>query len=343
MGVPGLWLRHDAGFAHAIPGHPERPERIAALEAEMERHAWFGCDVVDAPRAERAQLEAIHPASHVDFIERLSASGGGSIDMDTAAVKGTWEAAVRAAGGAVALVDSLLTGTAPAGVSALRPPGHHAEAARAMGFCFLNSVAVAARHARDAHGADRVLVFDWDVHHGNGTNDIFGADPGVLFVSVHQSPLYPGTGAAADLGSGDGLGYTVNLPVPPGSGDATYASLTEHVVAALIRIWCPQLLLVSAGFDAHVLDPLAQCRVTEAGYVAMTGSLRRACSDVGIPMGLVLEGGYSTEALAASMAALMPTLLAEEPPPADAGLTRDPLADAAVTRLAHWWPGLSAA
>jgi acetoin utilization deacetylase AcuC-like enzyme len=342
VGVPGLWLRHDAGFAHAIPGHPERPERIAALEAEMARHEWFGCEVVDAPRAERAQLEAVHPASHVDAIESLSARGGGAIDADTHAVAGTHEAAARGAGGAVALVDALLGGTHPTGVSALRPPGHHAETARAMGFCFFNSVAVAARHARDAHGADRVLILDWDVHHGNGTEEIFYADPGVLFVSIHQSPLYPGTGRASDLGSGAGEGFTANLPVPPGSGDAVFSSLVEHVVGPLVDTWQPQLLLVSAGFDAHHLDPLAQCRVSEDGFVAMTGSLRRACARAGIPMGLVLEGGYSTEALAGSMAALMPALLADAPPEAGP-VERHPLADAAAERLRPWWPSLSGA
>jgi acetoin utilization deacetylase AcuC-like enzyme len=325
------WLRHDAGRTHDIPGHPERPARIAALEAEMERHGWFGWERVEAPRATREQLERVHPAAHVDRIEGLSAAGGGAIDLDTEVVAGTFEAALRAAGGAVALVDALLGGGEPCGFSAQRPPGHHAEAARAMGFCFFNNVAVAAAHARAAHGAERVLILDWDVHHGNGTNAIFHADPSVFFCSIHQWPLYPGTGAAADVGSGPGVGYTLNLPVPAGSGDAVLCSLVEHVVAGLIARYRPALVLVSAGFDAHRADPLASLEVTEAGYATMTASLRRACAEVGAPVGLVLEGGYAVDALARSVAALMPVLGAQELPPPVA-VPRHPLAEQALAR-----------
>ena len=339
-GQSPAWFRHDAGLAHDIPGHPERPARIIALEAEMERHDWFGFDRVEAPRATRGQLTLVHPAAHVDLIEALSARGGGAIDLDTSAVAGTYEATLRGAGGAVALVDALLGAGAPCGVSALRPPGHHAEAARAMGFCFFNNVAVAAAHARAAFGVERVLILDWDVHHGNGTNAIFHADPSVLFCSIHESPLYPGTGPADDVGSGAGAGFTVNLPVPGGSGDAVHGSLAEHVVAPLIRGWAPQLVLVSAGFDAHHADPLATCRLTEAGFAAMTGSLRRACAEVGAPLGLVLEGGYAVEALAASMAALVPVLRAPEPPP-PGPLEVHPLAAAATARLGRWWSAQS--
>jgi acetoin utilization deacetylase AcuC-like enzyme len=322
---------------HDIPGHPERPARIVALEAEMERHGWFGWERVEAPRVTRDQLSRVHPLSHVDLIAELSAQGGGAIDMDTSAVAGTYEAALRGAGGAVALVDALLVDGEPCGVSALRPPGHHAEAARAMGFCFFNNVAVAAAHARAAQGIERVLILDWDVHHGNGTNDIFHAEPDVLFCSIHEWPLYPGTGAATDLGSGDGEGYTVNLPVPSGSGDDVYCSLVEHIVAPLIGAFRPELVLVSAGFDAHRLDPLATCTVTEAGFAAMTGTLRRACARVGAPLGLVLEGGYAVDALAGSMAALMPVLGAPEPPAA-APLPMHGLAADAAERLARFWP-----
>jgi len=342
--APPVWLRHDASLGHDVPGHPERPARIVALEAEMERHGWYGCRREDAPEATRARLHAVHPPEHVDYIEALSTSGGGQIDMDTAAVPGTWPAALRAAGGAVSLAGELLGGSAPTGFSALRPPGHHAEAARAMGFCFFNNVAVAARHALDEHGAERVLIFDWDVHHGNGTNDIFHGSDEVLFVSVHQWPLYPGTGPARDIGHGAGEGYTVNLPVPPGAGDATYRSLTEHVVAPLVRAYAPRLVLVSAGFDAHQDDPLASCRVTAGGFAAMTASLRRACADAGAPLGLVLEGGYSVEALAASAVALMPVLVAPDVPDAAAvDVDLDPLSAEAGRRLARWWPDVAAA
>jgi acetoin utilization deacetylase AcuC-like enzyme len=199
-------------------------------------------------------------------------------------------------------------------------------------------VILGSQQARDEHGAERVLILDWDVHHGNGTNEIFHADPGVLFVSIHESPLYPGTGPASDVGSGPAQGFTVNLPVPGGTGDAGYRSLVEHVTGALIRDWRPQLVLVSAGFDAHVDDPLATCRVSEAGYAGMTASVRRAADDVGAPVGLVLEGGYDLGALSRSMAELMPVLLGDTP--AEEELAVHPLAARALERLARYFPGL---
>jgi acetoin utilization deacetylase AcuC-like enzyme len=339
--VPTPWLRSDAHLAHDVPGHPERPERIRALEAEMSADDWFGCSVLEAPEADLALLAEVHSARYVAWIEELCAQGT-QIDADTFALPGTWEAALRAAGGAVALADALLGDGERSGVSALRPPGHHAERERAMGFCYFGNVAAAALRARSAHGAERVLIVDWDVHHGNGTNDIFHADPGVLFMSIHESPLYPGTGPASDAGSGPGLGYTVNVPVPAGTGDAAYRSLVEHVACALVAEWEPQLVLVSAGFDAHRDDPLASCRVTEAGYAGMTASLRRACDAVGAPLGLVLEGGYDTGALSRSMAALMPVLVAESAPSAaSTEVERHPLATAALDRLGGFWPGLA--
>ncbi len=336
-----MWFRHDAVFAHDIPGHPERPARVRALEARMEAEGWLGFERRPAPVATRMQLRQVHPEEHVHAIETLCAGGGGQIDMDTACVPATWEAALRGAGGAAALVDALLSGDAPTGVSALRPPGHHAEARRAMGFCFFNSVAVAARQATIVHGLERVLVLDWDVHHGNGTNDIFHAKPDVLFASIHEWPLYPGTGPASDTGSGPGEGFTVNLPVPSGSGDDAFCSLVEHVVVGLIAAWEPELVLVSAGFDAHRDDPLASCRVTEAGFARMTASLRAASQAVGAPLGLVLEGGYDVDALAGSMAALLP-VLAGDVVLGDTEIARHPLAADAARRLAPWWPSLSA-
>jgi acetoin utilization deacetylase AcuC-like enzyme len=338
-----VWLRHDLSLAHDVPGHPERPARIVALEAAMERRDWFGCERVEAPAASQESLYAVHPERHVRYIDELCAAGGGHIDMDTIAVEATYEAALRAAGGGVALVDALLSGEAATGFSALRPPGHHAEADRAMGFCFFANAAVAARHAASAHGAERVLILDWDVHHGNGTNEIFRSDPSVLFVSIHESPLYPGTGPASDLGTGAGEGYTVNLPVPGRSGDETFRSLVDHVVVPLMAEWSPQLVLVSAGFDAHALDPLATCRVTERGYASMTGSLRRACADLGVPLGLLLEGGYSLEALTDSVAALMPVLVADSAPMDSDLVEVHPLAQEAARRLSPWWSGLAVA
>jgi acetoin utilization deacetylase AcuC-like enzyme len=337
--VPPLWLRHDASLAHDIPGHPERPDRIRALEAEMARRDWYGAALLEAPEVDRSLLETVHPKPYVTALEELCACGGGFLDADTAAVPATFGAALRAAGGAVALVDGLLGGTARVGVSALRPPGHHAEPARAMGFCFFGNVAVAARRAIDTHGLSRVLILDWDVHHGNGTEAIFARDSDVLFVSIHEWPLYPGTGPASEVGSGAGQGYTVNLPVPGGSGDAVYRSLVAHVVVPLVSEWEPELVLVSAGFDAHRDDPLASCLVTEAGFAGMTASLRTACDAVGAPLGLVLEGGYDLGALAGSMAALMPVLVDSATPDSGA-VERHPLAEDARRRLAPYWLGL---
>ena len=190
-------------------------------------------------------------------IEDAAASGGGHLDVDTVISEGSFDAALHGAGGAVALVDLLLDGSAPTGFSAHRPPGHHAARTRAMGFCLFNNVAVAAPHAILDLGLERVMILDWDVHHGNGTNDIFYASEQVLFVSIHEWPLYPGTGSGRDVGTGAGEGYTVNLPVASGSGDPLYRSLVADVVAPLAEAFEPQLLLVSAGFDAHFEDPLA--------------------------------------------------------------------------------------
>jgi acetoin utilization deacetylase AcuC-like enzyme len=337
-----LWLRDEDFMAHDVPGHPERPARIRALEAEMSAAGWFGAAREQAVEVDRELLHAVHPESHVAFIEELCASGGGAIDGDTYAVPGTYVAALRAAGGAARLVDALLGGECAVGVSALRPPGHHAEARRAMGFCFFGNVAVAARRATAAHGLSRVMIVDWDVHHGNGTNDIFHADSDVLFLSLHEYPLYPMTGPASDVGSGAGEGFTVNLPVPGGSGDAAYRSLVEHVACALIASWRPELVLISAGFDAHRDDPLATCRVTEAGFAAMAASLRRAADLVGAPVGIVLEGGYDLGAIAHSMAAVMPVLVDASTPSADAvAVDLHPLARDARSRLARWWPDLT--
>src|SRR3954451_6736913 len=331
-----LWLRDEDFMAHDVPAHPERPARIRALEAEMSAHAWFGAVREQAPEVSRSLLELVHPLAYVEYLEELCAGGGGAIDADTYAVSGTFGAALRAAGGAAALVDALLGGEAAVGVSALRPPGHHAESARAMGFCFFGNAAVAARRATAAHGLSRVMIVDWDVHHGNGTNDIFHTDSDVVFVSVHEYPLYPGTGPASDVGSGSGEGYTVNLPVPGGTGDAGYRSLVEHVACDLIRSWRPELLLISAGFDAHRDDPLATCRVSEGGFAGMAASLRRASDGVGAPLGLVLEGGYDLGALSGSMAALMPVLIAGSKP-GEQVVDVHPLARRARERLSAWW------
>jgi acetoin utilization deacetylase AcuC-like enzyme len=336
-----VYLSHPASLAHDTGSHPERAARIVAIEQELARHDWLGMERVEAPRVSAETLTAVHPARYVRGIEELCAAGPGSIDADTFVVEASYEAALRAAGGAVRLVDLLLSGEVPTGLSALRPPGHHAEPSRGMGFCLFDNVAVAAQHALDAHGLERVLVLDWDVHHGNGTNAAFHASPNVLFVSLHEWPLYPGTGPASDVGSGPGVGYTVNLPVAAGAGDALYASLLEHVVTPLALAYRPQLILISAGFDAHRDDPLADVELTESGFAALTGTVRRLGAELEAPVGAVLEGGYDLRALAASTAAMLRVLTAPDPPAAIA-VPLVPEARSAAARLAEHWPALAA-
>jgi len=341
--VPGLLLRHPSSLEHDTGPHPEGPARITAIESALAQRDWLGCEVVESPAADQALLEAVHSRAHIDRIEGLALRGGGMIDMDTTVSRGSYAAACHGAGGAAALVDALLGGAARTGASLHRPPGHHADAARAMGFCLFNSVAVAAQHALDAHGLERVMIVDWDVHHGNGTNDIFSTRDDVLFCSVHESPLYPGTGPAGDVGHGAGEGLTVNLPVPEGSGDATWCSLIEHVVAPIGRAYAPQLLLVSAGFDAHAEDQLASSIVSDDGFVAMAASLRRLAEGVGVPVGMVLEGGYALGALARCFTAALGVLVADTAPEAPS-LAVAPQAERALERLAGGpGPGSAAA
>jgi acetoin utilization deacetylase AcuC-like enzyme len=275
------------------------------------------------------------------MIEAAAERGGAQIDLDTVVSAGSFVAALHGAGGAVTLVDRLLEGTAPSGFSVHRPPGHHATREQAMGFCLFNNIAIAAQHALDSHGLERVMILDWDVHHGNGTNDIFHASDRVLFVSIHQWPLYPGTGAAQDDGSGPGKGYTVNLPVPPGSGDAVYLSLVDHVVAPLAHAFSPQLVLISAGYDAHAEDPLASCLVSDDGFAGMTRSTRAVAESLGIPLGIVLEGGYALGALARSVAATLEQLVAPSPSEVSGnGVAVASVAEQARERLVAHWPGL---
>jgi acetoin utilization deacetylase AcuC-like enzyme len=277
----------------------------------------------------------VHPATYIDEVRFMSERGGGAFDSDTVASEGTYEAALHAAGGACALVDALVAGEASVGFSGLRPPGHHAEPRVAMGFCFFNNVAVAARHALDSLGLERVLIFDWDVHHGNGTNDIFTASREVLFASIHQYPWYPGTGPLSDVGSGEGEGFSLNLPVPSGSGDDMWLSLVEHVLVPAARAFSPQLVLISAGFDAHRDDPLGMCRLETSSFASMALWMRSLGDSLGVPVGAVLEGGYDLAALASSCAATLEALRdGGEPVSVDV----HPLAVEAARTLGRWWP-----
>jgi acetoin utilization deacetylase AcuC-like enzyme len=303
-----VFLSHPSSLEHDTGDHPEAGGRIEAIDALLAREDWLGYECIASPAVERSVLERVHTAAYVDMVAATAHGGGGRLDVDTVLSAGSYTAALHACGGAVELVRRLVDGDAGAvGFSAHRPPGHHALPGRAMGFCLFNNVAVAARHALATLGLGRVLILDWDVHHGNGTNDIFWESDEVLFVSIHESPLYPGTGRVYERGIGRGRGYTVNLPVPPGSGDETFVSLVRDVVLRVARAQRPELILVSAGYDAHRDDPLADCMVTDVGYAAMTALVRDLGAELGAPVGCVLEGGYDVDVLARCVAVAVRT------------------------------------
>jgi acetoin utilization deacetylase AcuC-like enzyme len=309
-----LLLRHASSLEHDTGAHPERAERVRAIERELAAHDWLGWERRESPPAELDRITAVHPGSYVEAVREVT-SRGAAFDLDTPTSPGSWDAALHAAGGACVLVEELLGGRAPTGFSIHRPPGHHAEAARAMGFCLFNNVAVGAAHALERCGAERVLVLDWDVHHGNGTNAIFHDRSDVLFASIHQWPFYPGSGMLDDAGAGPGEGFSINLPVPAGSGPETWLPLLEHIVAPAAREYRPDLVLISAGYDAHRDDPLADCLLETSDFAAMAAHVRELGAELGAPVGAVLEGGYDVDALAASVAATLSALSDGVEPP----------------------------
>jgi acetoin utilization deacetylase AcuC-like enzyme len=304
-----LYFSHPACLAHdpapVMPGHPERPERLRAIERALAERDWLGWERREAPLASEAELELVHSAAHVRRVRELCASGGGTIDPDTYAVEASWEAARRASGAAGAMVRALLAGEAEVGFCGTRPAGHHAERERAMGFCLFDHVAVAAELAMRELGAERVLIVDWDVHHGNGTAEIFRSRPDVLVANIHQSGIFPGSGARADTGSGPGEGFTINLPVPGGSGEELWLELLDEAILPAGREFAPDLILVSAGFDAHRADPLAGCRLEVSSFAQIALRVRELAAELGVPLGGVLEGGYDIGALAECVVAIL--------------------------------------
>jgi acetoin utilization deacetylase AcuC-like enzyme len=330
-----LYLHHPSSLEHETGSHPERAERIVAIERELEQRDWEGCRREAAPHVDRSLLEKVHPPEYIDSIARASRRGAGMLDADTVVSAGSWEAALHSAGGAARAARALMSGEAQVAFSGLRPPGHHAEPEQAMGFCLFNNAAVAAVHALDDHGAERVLVLDWDVHHGNGTNDIFRGTDRVLYSSIHQSPLYPGTGPLNDNGTGTGEGFTVNLPVRPGTGHEEWLALVQHVVVPIARAYEPRLVIVSAGYDAHRDDPLASCMLTDDSYGAMAASMRGVAAELEAPLLFVLEGGYDLGALARGVAATLEAARGTDAPETMA------LVEPARTAAAHYarfWP-----
>ena len=335
-------LVYDARFLlHRPPHeHPEHPGRLAAIwegicAAGLDRR----CQAVAAREATVAELCAVHEEALVHRILHTAGGGDQWLDGDTYVCGDSAAAAQLAAGGLVDLTLAVWRGTLDNGLALLRPPGHHAEYRRSMGFCLFNNTAVAAHAARSA-GAERVVVLDWDLHHGNGTQDIFWEDPSVLYVSTHQHPLYPGTGLLGEVGEGDGAGYTVNLPLPGGLTDVDYLALFDRVILPIVRAFDPSLILVSAGFDASLGDPLGQMRVTPAGFAQLTHRLQEVHSGKVV---LALEGGYNLGAISASTQACLRVLLGEAPPPLAAGTVGSVthrIIEQSLELHRRFWPGI---
>ena len=324
-------ILHPECLAHETGRHPERPARLQAI--------WDALQAAPLPTsvswptpspATLPQVLRVHRPELVDAVRALAARGGGMLDQDTVVSRRSFAAAVIAAGGAIQAVQTAWENPGRRTFALMRPPGHHATPANAMGFCLFNNVAIAVRAALEEQGAQRVAIVDFDVHHGNGTQAAFDGDPRVLFCSLHQFPLYPGTGRAEEIGTGAASGLTVNLPLPPGCGDRAYRAAFEQVVEPLVRRFRPELIVVSAGFDAHWADALVtqdtQMRVSTSGFVAMARSLADLADGLcGGRFALSLEGGYDLKALSSSVVAVVQALAGATPrdvlgPPPDGEL-----------------------
>jgi acetoin utilization deacetylase AcuC-like enzyme len=289
-------------------GHPERPQRLRAIEQALEHETFQLLVRESAPRAAIAALTRVHPPEYVAAIEQASPSRGRvQLDADTAMSSGTWEAALRSAGGAIYAVDEVALGHVDNAFVATRPPGHHAEAATPMGFCFFNNAAIAVRHAQAAHGIERVAIVDFDVHHGNGTQDIFWSDKSVMYASTHQMPLYPGTGARSECGEHNQI---VNAPLRAGDGGEAFREAFAQAILPRVEAFRPDLVIVSAGFDAHYRDPLGNLNLREADFAWATQRVAAlAQKRCGGRLVSLLEGGYDLEGLGRSAAAHVGALM----------------------------------
>jgi acetoin utilization deacetylase AcuC-like enzyme len=305
---PGILITHPGYRQHfTAPGHPERPERLAAIESLLRRTPlWEALDHRDPEPAGSDLLTGVHPRAYIDRVRDLAASGGGFLDPDTPVSPASFETARLAAGGAALAVDVVTSGGASIAMALVRPPGHHAGPAAGRGFCIFNNVAIAARYAIAARGVRRVLIVDWDVHHGNGTQEIFYRDDRVLVCSLHQEHWYPGTGAIDEIGEGPGEGMTVNIPLPAGVGVEGYTHVWEEVVVPLAAAARPDLVMLSAGYDAHHADPLGGMLMTARGFGLLSASLRNATGET--PIAAILEGGYDLNGLSYSVAATLESL-----------------------------------
>jgi acetoin utilization deacetylase AcuC-like enzyme len=326
------YMEHDTGH-----GHPERAERIGIfLPAVLDR-----TDVVRvAPRQATAdEVTLVHGAGHFEKVARTRGLSRFAFDADTPVSARSFDTACLAVGGLLALIDDVMAGRLRNGFALVRPPGHHAERDRAMGFCLFNNVAIGAAYLRARHGLERVLIVDWDVHHGNGTQHAFVGDPGVLYVSTHRYPFYPGTGALDEVGRADGAGFTVNIPFPGGFGDAEYLEAFRTVIEPIALQYEPQAVLISAGFDPHRRDPLGGMEVTAPGFAAMARSLLGVAEQVaGGRCVAVLEGGYDLDAMRDSAAAVLGELCGDRAaaPPAAPSCAK-PILDAVRRAQRDFW------
>ena len=342
-------VRDEAFLGHrAWSGHPESPKRLEVLYSMMDETGPAGLVPVSPPRAKRSDLARVHTPEYIDTIADTEGRAFTPLDPDTAASSGSYDAALRAAGGVCEAIAMVASGKLDNAFAAVRPPGHHAEKGRAKGFCLFNNVAIGARYAQDVLGLARILVVDWDLHHGNGTQHCFERDPSVLYFSVHQYPYYPGTGGPTETGKDDGKGFTVNVPLAAGHGDGEYMGIFERVLKPVALEFNPHLILVSAGFDSHRDDPLGGMRVTEEGF----GGMARCVLDVaeeccGGKVVMTLEGGYNLRGLRNSVKEVLDTLSGHSEPDPERILSRGSrdLLDRAVGEVSRihgkYWKSLA--
>lgn len=311
--MDSLVLYYPTGHqAHSIPGHPERPERVEVIRDGLEEmNLWDQYPKLEPFEISRAILTGIHDTQYLDVLQKAS-SVGQMLDPDTYTTRESWQLALNAAGGAAAVAEAVWEGKSQTGFSLTRPPGHHATPSRGMGFCLLNNVAIAAEYLIQEKGASRITILDLDLHHGNGTQDIFWRRQDVSYISIHQSPFYPGTGHLTEVGEGEGEGHTLNLPIPIRSGDLAYLTLTEQVIIPFLDAIKPEILFVSYGFDTHWRDPLGSMTLTASGIWKVFDELRRwAEGNCNGRVAVFLEGGYDLDAGKVCGQAVAASLLAQ--------------------------------
>lgn len=308
------YVFHPLYLEHNIPGHPERKERLQTIMRSLESSGTLArLTAIEATPLDLELLSTMHDPNYIKRVEMAAESGGGMLDPDTYVSAHSYEAALMAAGGLINAVEAALSGQVDNDFALVRPPGHHALRDRGMGFCLFNNVALAAQHAIEKHGLSRILIVDFDVHHGNGTQDAFYERDDLLYFSTHQYPHYPGTGHWKERGRGKGEGYTVNVPLPYGVGDEGYAQAFEEILLPLARRYNPELILVSAGYDAHWTDPLASMHLSTTGFHRLTTILVSLAEELCQGrLVLTLEGGYDLDALSHSVLATFAALMKEE-------------------------------